>query len=57
MNQSIALKSLTSFLVAVRLALPASVSAAGPKGTQANPDFTKGESIPGSRQLQYHRAL
>ena len=45
MNQSITLKSLTSFLAAVLLALPASVSAARPKG-MSNPDFTKGESIP-----------
>ena len=45
MHQSITLKSLTSFVAAVLLALPASVSAARPKGI-ANPDFTKGESIP-----------
>src|SRR5512138_3341026 len=46
MNQSATLQSLTSFVAAVLLALPASVSAARPKGNPANPDFTKGESIP-----------
>jgi hypothetical protein len=46
MNQSIILKSLTSFVAAVLLALPASVSAAEPKGNPANPDFTKGDAIP-----------
>jgi hypothetical protein len=46
MNQSITLKSLTSFLAAVLLAFPASVSAAEPKGNPANPDFTKGGAIP-----------
>jgi hypothetical protein len=45
MHPFIPLKSLTSFVAAVLLALPASVSAARPKGI-ANPDFTKGESIP-----------
>ena len=46
MNQSITLKSLTSFVAAVLLAFPASVSAAEPKGNPANPDFTKGDTIP-----------
>ncbi|MCL4181681.1 MAG: PDZ domain-containing protein, partial [Verrucomicrobia bacterium] len=46
MNQSITLKSLTSFVAAVLLAVPASVSAAEPKGNPANPDFTQGEAIP-----------
>jgi hypothetical protein len=46
MNQSITLKSLTSFVAAVLLAFPASVSAAEPKGNPANPDFTKGDAIP-----------
>ena len=46
MNRSIPIKSLTSFVAAVLLALPASVSAAKPKGNVTNPDFTKGESIP-----------
>lgn len=46
MNQSITLKSLTSFVAAVLLAFPASVSAAEPKGNPANPDFTNGEAIP-----------
>ena len=45
MNPSILLKSLTFFVAAVLLALPAGVSGARPKGN-ANPDFTKGESIP-----------
>ena len=43
---NIAVKSLSSFVAAVLLALPASVSAAKPKGSVTNPDFTKGESIP-----------
>lgn len=46
MNQSITLKSLTSFVAAVLLAFVASASAAEPKGNPANPDFTKGEAIP-----------
>jgi len=46
MNQSITLKSLTSFVAAVLLAVPASVSAAAAKGNPANPDFTKGDAIP-----------
>ena len=46
MNQSITLKSLTSFVAAVLLAFPASVSAAEPKGNPANTDFTKGGTIP-----------
>jgi len=46
MNHYITIKSLTSFVAAVLLALPASVSAAKPKGNPTNPDFTKGESIP-----------
>jgi len=46
MNQSITLKSLTSFVAAVLLAFPAGVSAAEPKGNPANPDFTKGDTIP-----------
>ena len=46
MNQSITLKSLTFFLAAVLLAVPASVSAATPKGKPANPDFTQGDAIP-----------
>ena len=46
MNQSITLKSLTSFVAAVLLAFPASVSAAEPKGNPANPDFTIGDTIP-----------
>ncbi|MBX3734487.1 MAG: hypothetical protein KF791_18070 [Verrucomicrobiae bacterium] len=46
MNQSITLKSLTSCVAAVLLAVPAGVSAATPKGSQANPDFTLGEAIP-----------
>ena len=46
MNQSITLKSLTSFVAAVLLALPASVSAAEPKRNPADPDFTKGDAIP-----------
>ena len=46
MNQSITLKSLTSFVAAVLLAFPACVSAAEPKGNPANPDFTKGDTIP-----------
>ena len=46
MNPSITLKSLTSFLAAALLALPASVSAAQPKSNPANPDFTQGEAIP-----------
>ena len=46
MNQSITLKSLTSFVAAVLLAFPASISAAEPKGNPANPDFTKGDTIP-----------
>ena len=43
---NITVKSLSSFVAAVLLALPASVSAAKPKGGVTNPDFTKGESIP-----------
>ena len=46
MNQYITNKSLTSFVAAVLLALPASGSAAKPKGDMTNPDFTKGEVIP-----------
>jgi len=46
MNQSITLKSLTSFVAAVLLAVPASVFAAEPEGNLVNPDFTKGETIP-----------
>jgi len=46
MNQSITLMSLTSFVAAVLLAFPACVSAAEPKGNPANPDFTKGDTIP-----------
>jgi hypothetical protein len=46
MNSSITLRSLTSFVAGVLLALPASVSAAEPKGNPANPDFTQGEAIP-----------
>jgi hypothetical protein len=46
MNQSITLKSLTSFVAAVLLAVPACVSAAAAKGNPANPDFTKGDAIP-----------
>jgi hypothetical protein len=46
MNQSITLKSLTSFVAAVLLVFPTSVSAAEPKGNPANPDFTKGDTIP-----------
>ena len=47
LNLSIALKSLMFFAATVLLALPASVFAATPKGKQAIPDFTKGDSIPG----------
>jgi hypothetical protein len=39
-------KSLTAFAVAALLAFPASVSAARPKSTATNPDFTKGDAIP-----------
>jgi hypothetical protein len=46
MNQSITLKSLTSFVAAVLLGFSASVSAAQPKGNPANPDFTKGDTVP-----------
>ena len=46
MNQASTLKTLTSFVAAVLLAFPASVSAAEPKGNAANPDFTKGDAIP-----------
>ncbi len=46
MNQSITLKSLTSFVTAVLLAFPACVSAAELNGNPTNPDFTKGEAIP-----------
>jgi hypothetical protein len=46
MNRSIILRSLTSSVAAALLALPASVSAATPKGKPANPDFTQGEAIP-----------
>ncbi len=46
MNQSIALNSLIFFAATVLLALPASVSAATPKGKQVIPDFTKGDPIP-----------
>jgi hypothetical protein len=46
MNQSITRTSLTSFVAAVLLAFAASVSAAEPKGNPANPDFTKGDTIP-----------
>ena len=40
MNQSITIKSLTSFVAAGLLALPASFPAARPKGNVTNPDFT-----------------
>jgi hypothetical protein len=46
MNQSITVKSLTSFVAAVLLVLPTSVSTARPKGNLANPDFSKGDAIP-----------
>jgi hypothetical protein len=46
MNQSIIRKSLTPIVAGALLALPASVSAASPKGKPANPDFTQGDSIP-----------
>lgn len=46
MNPSLILKSLICITVAALLALPANVSAARPAGKIANPDFTKGESIP-----------
>ena len=46
MNQYSTIKSLMSFVTVALLALPASVSAAKPKGNATNPDFTKGESIP-----------
>ena len=46
MNHYITIKSLTSFVFAVLLAMPADISAARPNGDLANPDFTKGESIP-----------
>jgi len=46
MNPYIPIKSLTAFVAAALLALPASVSAAKPKGNVTNPDFTKGKSIP-----------
>ena len=46
MNHYITIKSLKSFLFAVLLALPADISAARANGDLANPDFTKGESIP-----------
>ena len=46
MNHYFTIKSLTSFVFAVLLAMPADLSAARAKGDLANPDFTKGESIP-----------
>ncbi len=46
MNPYVTKKSLTSFVVAGLLTLPASVAAAKPKGNVTNPDFTKGEAIP-----------
>ena len=46
MNYYVTIKSLTTFVFAVLLAMPADLSAARPKGDPANPDFTKGESIP-----------
>jgi hypothetical protein len=52
MNQSITLKSLTSFVAAVLLAVPACVSAAAAKGNPANPDFTKGDAIPAKANLK-----
>ena len=46
MNHYFTIKSLTSFVFAVLLAMPADISAARANGDLANPDFTKGESIP-----------
>src|SRR5208283_462096 len=46
MKHYITIKSLKSFLFAVLLAMPADISAARANGDLANPDFTKGESIP-----------
>jgi hypothetical protein len=54
MNQSITLKSLTSFVAAVLLAFPASVSAATPKGRPANPDFTQGDAIPAKAEHDWN---
>lgn len=46
MDQSISLKSLSSFLAVALLAFHAGLCAAEPKGKPTNPDFTKGEAIP-----------
>jgi hypothetical protein len=54
MNQSITLKSLTSFVAAVLLAFPAGVSAAEPKGNPAKPDFTRGDTIPANAKHDWN---
>jgi hypothetical protein len=46
MNHYTTVKLLTSFVFAVLLAMPADLSATRAKDDFANPDFTKGESIP-----------
>jgi hypothetical protein len=54
MKQSTTLESLTSFVAAVLLALPACVSAAEPKGNAANPDFTRGDAIPAKAEHDWN---